>query len=259
MEIESESPMPEHHATLESQTSTAVLAIGGMHCASCVSHVEGALLKLDGVRSASVNLMTEKATVSYDAARVSPNAMSEAVAGAGYRASLESTTEPAPERKAAQPGPGETAAMDFRVTGMHCASCVNRIEEELKQRPGVERAVVNLPAERASVRFRPAIISPQQIVAAIADAGYQAEPILRQRRSAQEQKAALAEQREDERRKLWRTLLLAIYFAVPVVLLSMFAPPFRGRATTLFLLTLPVWLVAGWEFHKGAQIGRAHV
>ena len=38
-------------------------AIAGMNCASCVAHVEKALLKVEGVQAASVNLATETATV----------------------------------------------------------------------------------------------------------------------------------------------------------------------------------------------------
>ena len=41
--------------------------MGGMTCASCVSRVERALKKVPGVDGATVNLATEKATVSYDA------------------------------------------------------------------------------------------------------------------------------------------------------------------------------------------------
>ena len=39
------------------------LQVAGMTCASCVGRVEKALLKVPGVSSASVNLATEKATV----------------------------------------------------------------------------------------------------------------------------------------------------------------------------------------------------
>jgi copper chaperone CopZ len=37
-----------------------------MHCASCVGVVEGALLRVDGVLSASVSLMTRSAKVHFD-------------------------------------------------------------------------------------------------------------------------------------------------------------------------------------------------
>ena len=42
------------------------LPISGMSCASCVSHVEGALKELQGVTNVDVNLATNKATLSYD-------------------------------------------------------------------------------------------------------------------------------------------------------------------------------------------------
>ena len=62
------------------------LAIGGMHCASCVARVEHALKAVPGVREARVNLATERATVVVDPARVVEGQISEAVAHAGYTA-----------------------------------------------------------------------------------------------------------------------------------------------------------------------------
>jgi len=46
-------------------TQTVSLPIGGMTCASCVAHVEGALASLPGVIRVNVNLATEKASVEY--------------------------------------------------------------------------------------------------------------------------------------------------------------------------------------------------
>ena len=43
------------------------LQVEGMTCASCVARVEKALLKVPGVTQASVNLATEKATVTAGA------------------------------------------------------------------------------------------------------------------------------------------------------------------------------------------------
>jgi Cu+-exporting ATPase len=62
--------------------------IEGMTCASCVRRVETALDKVDGVREATVNLATEKATVSFDPARVRIESLTDAVEAAGYSASL---------------------------------------------------------------------------------------------------------------------------------------------------------------------------
>ncbi|HYM59194.1 MAG TPA: cation transporter, partial [Solirubrobacteraceae bacterium] len=63
------------------------LPIDGMTCASCVARVERELNRLDGV-SASVNLLTEQASVDYDPATVTPAELVGAVESAGYRAEL---------------------------------------------------------------------------------------------------------------------------------------------------------------------------
>ena len=62
----------------------ADLSIGGMTCASCVSHVEGSLKGLQGVLSVNVNLSTEKAAVEYLPRVVSLEDFREAVNEAGY-------------------------------------------------------------------------------------------------------------------------------------------------------------------------------
>ena len=59
------------------------LSIGGMTCASCVSHVEHALNGVDGVKSATVNLATNKATVEYFPS-VGITDLRHAVEDAGY-------------------------------------------------------------------------------------------------------------------------------------------------------------------------------
>ncbi len=48
----------------EQEQVTQTFAVKGMTCASCVRHVEGALLKVDGVETADVNLATERVTIS---------------------------------------------------------------------------------------------------------------------------------------------------------------------------------------------------
>jgi Cu+-exporting ATPase len=62
-----------------------MLAIRGMHCASCVSRVQGALSGVPGVLSASVNLATEKASVRART-EAADAALIEAVRAAGYDA-----------------------------------------------------------------------------------------------------------------------------------------------------------------------------
>ena len=68
----------------------------------------------------------------------------------------------------------ETCMLD--LTGMHCASCVGRVERFLKKVPGVEDAAVNLATNRAFVAFDPAQAQPDVLVAAVEKAGYGAAP-----------------------------------------------------------------------------------
>ena len=62
----------------------ADLNIGGMTCAACVSHVEGALKGVQGVLSINVNLATEKAAVAYIPGVASLQHFREAVDEVGY-------------------------------------------------------------------------------------------------------------------------------------------------------------------------------
>jgi Cu+-exporting ATPase len=64
---------------------TITLPIGGMTCASCVGHVERALRKVEGVTNASVNLATEKVTVTFVPGMAGPAEFRQAVADAGYQ------------------------------------------------------------------------------------------------------------------------------------------------------------------------------
>ena len=79
--------------------------IEGMTCATCALTVEKAVGKLAGVEEASVNLATEKLTVSYDAQNLYPSQIVEAVTKAGYQAlpQVEGTgTEPTQDRQEVQ-------------------------------------------------------------------------------------------------------------------------------------------------------------
>jgi len=68
----------------EAERREVILQIVGMHCAACATTVEKALKSLNGVRSAVVNIATEKARVEYDPGIVSILDLRQAVKEAGY-------------------------------------------------------------------------------------------------------------------------------------------------------------------------------
>lgn len=69
------------------------LNIEGMTCASCVGRVEKALKKADWVSEATVNLATEKASVTFDSNQGSTEELISIIARAGYSASQNSDEE----------------------------------------------------------------------------------------------------------------------------------------------------------------------
>jgi len=66
------------------QAERLTLPVRGMHCAACVGKVERALTSVPGVDEATVNLATEKATVTFDPTRTDVTRLQDAVARAGY-------------------------------------------------------------------------------------------------------------------------------------------------------------------------------
>ncbi|MGE8523065.1 MAG: heavy metal translocating P-type ATPase [Acinetobacter pseudolwoffii] len=78
-------------AGFDIQTDRIELAIEGMTCASCVARVEKALLKVDGVSTAQVNLATETAWV--NASHRQLPALIAAVEKAGFKATEKSNSQ----------------------------------------------------------------------------------------------------------------------------------------------------------------------
>ena len=139
---------------------------------------------------------------------------------------------------------------DLKVTGMHCESCVKLIERALGKADGVESAVVNFAAGKASVTYNPAVTDPARLVREIEKRGYGA----RQIESAYTAKKDTSY--HDELRGLRRRLITGAVFAVPALVLGMFfmqdPVPFQGFV--LWILATPVQFYVGREFYLGAWI-----
>ncbi len=66
--------------------STVTIPIGGMTCAACAQRIEKAIGKLPGVSFVTVNLATEKATVTYAPQTVRLSAIRDTIEKIGYKA-----------------------------------------------------------------------------------------------------------------------------------------------------------------------------
>ena len=101
-------------------------------------------------------------------------AIMEALMEGGY---IGATEAPEPEPDGEQPDAvkGE-AGVRIPITGMHCASCVDKVEKGLSALPGVRSANVNFASESAQINYDPGAISPDRFLDEIRSLGYQ--PVL---------------------------------------------------------------------------------
>lgn len=63
--------------------------------------------------------------------------------------------------------------IDFKITGMGCASCAIKIEKSLKSLDGVSDVQVNLGTEKASIEFEPEKIDILELEKRVENTGYQ--------------------------------------------------------------------------------------
>ncbi len=170
----------------------AVIDVNGMTCMHCHKTVTDAISGVNGVESVDVSLEDSNATVDFDAEVTNLDAIKQAVVDAGYEMGGETAeSEPASEpeqteeaevfpiaieddeeEETAQPESDATVETKFKVSGMTCASCSANVERILRKQSGVASASVNLPMEKASVTYDPALITPKQMEEAIIGIGY---------------------------------------------------------------------------------------
>ncbi|HMV31376.1 MAG TPA: heavy metal translocating P-type ATPase [Gemmatimonadales bacterium] len=89
-------------ATPTAPEPTVEFAVSGMTCAACSARVQRQLEKTPGVARASVNLMTNAATVAYDPARTSPHDLAAVIRQTGYGAELPPPDQTVEEELAAE-------------------------------------------------------------------------------------------------------------------------------------------------------------
>ncbi|MBW3068353.1 copper-translocating P-type ATPase [Actinomyces sp. 594] len=225
---------PTHTATTDAAPSstpvaTVDLAVGGMTCASCVARVEKKLGKLDGVK-ASVNLATESARVTLSAP-VSNEELINAVARAGYTATVTGRTDLAPTdgdsgsaaprpdagsgSAPASPSPDAAAATDAET---HSSTAVSS---------GASAGSESAPAPAGADASSPA-------------------PVLGQ---SQAERAAYLRTR----------LVVCLVLSIPVMALSMIpALQFTGWQWVVAALALPVATWGAWPFHRSALRALRH-
>lgn len=180
-------------------------AVEGLTCASCAQTVEKTLSKYPGIDNASVNLTTEKATVSYSDPSITFEVLRDAVDKSGY--TLIDQTDNWSET---------TNHQNYSISGMTCASCAQTVEKAAAKVPGIQNSSVNLATNTLTVDWQdePNI---QSIIDAIDNSGYEAELILSANDQYEAEQAKKLERQQNLRSKLINMAILL----VPLFIIAM--------------------------------------
>ncbi|MED4779584.1 heavy metal translocating P-type ATPase [Brevibacillus choshinensis] len=221
-------------ATAITENKQINLQITGMTCAACAIRIEKGLNKLEGVATANVNFAMEKASVTYDPAKVDVQRLEESIKKLGYGTAKET--------------------VDFQLEGMTCAACANRIEKGLSKLPGVTKATVNFAMETAHVEYAASEVSVADMQKKVEQLGYKA--ILKTGDDA-----STVDHREKEVKQQKRKLLLSVILSFPL-LWSMvghfsftswiYMPEILMNPWLQLILATPVQFYVGRQFYVGA-------
>ena len=219
-----------------------VFSIDGMTCASCAQTVEKAAQKLPGVKTANVNLATEKMNIQFDSSALTEADIQKAVADAGYTAI------------------SNTVKKTFNIEGMTCASCAQTIEKATQKLRGVNLSSVNLATEKLVVEYDPGMVNLTDIIKAVMDSGYEAHEEVATADTVDQDK----EKKQKEIKSLWNRFLISALFTAPLLYIAMghlvnaplpdFINPMMNPeafAIVQLVLTLPVVAVNSKIYRNG--------
>ncbi|MBE3519358.1 MAG: copper-translocating P-type ATPase [Firmicutes bacterium] len=139
--------------------------------------------------------------------------------------------------------------------GMRCAACAANIERLLRGLPGVSDAAVNFAAEKASVKFDPAVISLERITRAVSELGYEARVHTGEELDSQDREKRA---REKEILAQKRFFLFSAVLSLPLIftmlghLGKLPVPHLLMSPYFQLVLATPVQFGAGWQFYRGA-------
>ncbi|MGI4815893.1 MAG: heavy metal translocating P-type ATPase [Janthinobacterium lividum] len=215
-------------------TTDLSVQIEGMSCASCVKRVENVARKVPGVEAATVNLATERLSLTAGPG-FSADALAVAIKVAGYGVRKET--------------------IEVGIAGMSCASCVARVEKALRAVPGVTAARVNLATEHATVEAVGDADLHRAIGRAIETAGYK---VVRQ-----SEQSDRTQEKATEIALLRRDFFIAAILTLPVFIIEMgshvFSPmhhwvmeviPTHALYLAYFVLSSIVLFGPGWRFFR---------
>ena len=222
-------------APKSAQTKQLIIPIIGMHCANCANTVGRGLKRMPGVDEANVSYANERAVITYDPKRVTPDQMIEMIKGLGYGAAL--------------------AEVDLPVAGMTCNNCANTITRAIKRMDGVLDVNTSYASERTHVTFLPSMVELGDIKRAVRDAGYkiiEVEGAGEQEQIDAEQAARNAEIADKKRKVIVGAVLSTIIMVMSMAEMVGIPLDFPGRLWVVAALTTVVQFYLGKDYYVSA-------
>jgi mercuric ion transport protein len=151
----------------EATIQQARFVVSGMTCTGCEEHVKHALSEVNGVIESEASYEAGTASVKYDAAKTSINALKEAINATGYTVEDIRADDAIPVFQMAS---GNT--IELTVKGMTCSGCEAHVVHALDEVEGVLQASASYKNAKATITFDPAKTTVEKIKAAINGTGY---------------------------------------------------------------------------------------
>ncbi|XP_068621931.1 copper-transporting ATPase 1 [Battus philenor] len=156
------------------------VAINGMTCQSCVRSIETSVRELPGVEDAKVELSEHAGYFRYDPHVCSVEAIRSHIEDMGFETPTDVADDETknllpkeiPTEMLIDMSGSAESDLVLSVEGMTCQSCVNTIEGQLQELPGVRHGVVSLAEGLARVRVSRDVITARQVADAIYDLGF---------------------------------------------------------------------------------------
>ncbi|KAL2543680.1 putative copper-transporting ATPase HMA5 [Forsythia ovata] len=149
---------------IQGSESKALFSVIGMTCSACAGSVEKTVKRLPGIKEAVVDVLNNRAKVTFYPAFVNEETIRETIEDVGFQATL--IEEEINEKS--------TQVCRIRIKGMTCTSCSTTVESALQAVHGVQKAQVALATEEAEVQYNPKVLSYNQVLKAIEDTGFEA-------------------------------------------------------------------------------------
>ncbi len=161
---------------------------------------------------------------------------------------------------------GKTERLEFAVMGggVTCPTCTINIETALSSLPGVDDVRVNFGAERVTLQYDPAQISPEEMQEIIENTGYKVQ--IRSNPGSEETEDREAADRRAERKDLTRRVIVGAILSIPIVFAVMTSEFFDVPWMPSILLNhwfqlaliTPVMFYAGWPIHRTGWLTLSH-